>query len=244
MSLLQDWQLISQLSYGHGLRKNLALLRMLRLSPLKIKVGASVLREIPIHVRHLFKKKFEEQEYGSTAGKYFDIVPHVIRAVSDAEKHGLLDTTSPCRILDLGTGFGYFPFVCRALGHSSFSVDWEAKSTYGFAREKLGIETVQWEITPQDPLPAFKQRFDLITAFQPTFFLYQLGQYGEPWRNELWDEFFLNLKDALELHGKFYLGANNMFWAKRSSTLAMWRYFKKRGGKRVSDGWVFEKNSL
>ena len=244
MALLQDWQLISQLSHGHGLGKNLALLRMLRLSPLKIKVGASVLREIPIHVRHLFRKKFEEQEYGSTAGKYFDIVPHVVRAVSDAKKHGLLDTASPCRILDLGTGFGYFPFVCRALGHFSFSVDWEVESTYGFAREKLGIETVQWEITPQDPLPAFKQRFDLITAFQPTFFLYQLGRYGEPWRNELWDEFFLNLKDALELDGKFYLGANNTSLANPNSILAMRRHFRKKGGKRISDGWVFEKSFL
>jgi len=244
MSLMHDWQLIRRLNDGHGLKTGLALLRMLRLSPRKTKVSASVLREIPIQVRHLFRKKFEEQEYGSTAGKYFDIVPHVIRAVSDAEKHGLLNTTSPCRILDLGTGFGYFPFVCRALGHFPFSVDWEVKSTYGFAREKLGIETVKWEITPQNPLPALNQHFDLITAFQPTFFLYQFGQYGEPWSNESWDEFFFNIKDALELNGKFYLGANNMSWAGKDSTLAMRRYFRKKGGKRILDGWVFEKNSL
>ena len=54
--------------------------------------------------------------------KYLELNDWVSRMCNDAAFMGL-DRASPLRILDIGTGPGYFPFICRKLGHKCLALD-------------------------------------------------------------------------------------------------------------------------
>lgn len=75
----------------------------------------------------------------------------------------------PLRILDLGTGAGHFPFVCRYLGHDCVALDQPGIPIYDELCRLAGVERIDHRIEPRQPLPAFEQRFDLVTAFMVSF---------------------------------------------------------------------------
>ena len=243
MSFFKDWRYLIDFSYRDSLVSHLELARLTQMRQRRIALLVDLLRNIPDDVVCSFRDRLIEKGVHTKGGKYFDLLTHLARAVSDADKLSLIQKKRRLNVLDLGTGCGYFPLVCRHVGHSVSAID-KQQGKYGYAREKLSIDAVQWEITPQNPLPKFEQCFDLVTAFQPVFFLYRSGHYGEPWNSEEWEDFFSHLKGTICTNGKFYLGANNTSSVDSRSVLAMRRHFKKKGGKRISDGWMFEKNSL
>ena len=72
------------------------------------------------------------------------------------------------RILDIGTGGGHFPFVCRFLGHAVVALDVENPVYQGIA-DCLGIERTVFRVEPGMPLPTPAERFDLIVAHDVTF---------------------------------------------------------------------------
>ncbi|SME98596.1 hypothetical protein SAMN06265365_107184 [Tistlia consotensis] len=77
--------------------------------------------------------------------------------------------TPPQRVLDLGTGAGHFPFVCRYLGHECEALDQPGIPLYDDLCELAGLDRVDHRIGPRQPLPAFERRFDLVTAFMVGF---------------------------------------------------------------------------
>jgi len=84
-----------------------------------------------------------------------------------------LHEASPRRILDIGTGPGYFPYVCRTLGHDCIGLDQPDRSrprVYKKLCAWLGTEVVLHRIRPFEPLPPFTKKFDLVTAFRAPFF--------------------------------------------------------------------------
>jgi len=99
-----------------------------------------------------------------------------------------LDRDPKLKILDIGSGAGYFLFVLKQLGHEVFGLDLAEPLFYGEMFELLGLERVVWRIEQFKPLPNLSRKFDLITAFAICF----NGHGSERvWGPKEW-EFFLD----------------------------------------------------
>jgi hypothetical protein len=72
-------------------------------------------------------------------------------------------------ILDLGTGPGHFPIICRYLGHDCEALDQPGIPLYDDLCRLAGLERIDHAIRPGQPLPRFERRFDLVTAFMLGF---------------------------------------------------------------------------
>lgn len=73
------------------------------------------------------------------------------------------------RVLDIGTGAGYFPFVCANAGHRAEALDVPENDFYREITDLLGVLRHEHRIHAFQPLPSSVGRFDLITAFAVCF---------------------------------------------------------------------------
>jgi SAM-dependent methyltransferase len=111
-----------------------------------------------------------------------------------------------CDVLDLGTGCGYFPFVCRHYGHRALALDLESNELYNEMIELLGIDRRPCTIEAGVPLPRFETRFDWVTGFMVCF---NNHYRDDPWGPAEW-EFFLRdvLDNVLKPDGRLLLELN------------------------------------
>jgi hypothetical protein len=243
-NFFRDWTYISK-SFGEGrISDRMRVIRASRGNPKIICATASVLKKISEETKKDFQQKYKEREHGTTDGKYFDLTPHLLRSMFEAYSLGLFVNSKTKRVLDLGTGAGYFPLTCRFLGHDDFSIDKPGRTIYPYIRDQLSIKTAEWEITPEQPLPYFDQPFDLITAFQPVFFLYGQGEYGHPWTPSKWNKFFSAIKNKISENGALFIGENDMSRASQAEKKAMLDCFVERNGRKCFSGWLFYKETL
>jgi SAM-dependent methyltransferase len=108
-----------------------------------------------------------------------------------------LDFQPRKRVLDLGSGAGYFLHVCNRLGHDVLGLDLPDPTAgwYGEIFELFGVRRVISRINPFVPLPDMGPRFDYVCGFMICFNDHQ----GEnPWDIDQW-RFFL---DDLRTHLK------------------------------------------
>jgi hypothetical protein len=105
---------------------------------------------------------------GHPFAKYFDAERWVRVNVARALLLEL-DAGPSRRVVDLGTGFGYFLLVCRVLGHEVQGVDL-ADPVYGAVTELLGVPVVHHRIEPRWPLPSLALASpDVVTAHMVCF---------------------------------------------------------------------------
>ena len=100
--------------------------------------------------------------------KYLDVEKFLrmnIRRAQDLR----LNVSRPRRVLDLGSGGGWFLLVCRHLGHSGIGIDLGEPAMFGEMFELFGLKRVVSRIDAFVPLPALGERFDLVTAFSICF---------------------------------------------------------------------------
>lgn len=108
------------------------------------------------------------------------------------------------RILDIGTGCGYFPFVARAAGHEVVALDCAGRDEfYRSVTAALGVEVVEHDVAPFTPLPALGT-FDAITAYMVTF----NGHRSQPWGVEEWRFFVADCTMRLLDGGRLVLELN------------------------------------
>lgn len=100
--------------------------------------------------------------------KYLDVDRWLRKMWLDAKDAGLL-LRAPLSILDLGTGPGYFPYICRSLGHDCIGLDRPDTGFYDELRAWVGTRVIRHVIGPRVPFPRFDRRFDLVTAFRAPF---------------------------------------------------------------------------
>jgi SAM-dependent methyltransferase len=112
----------------------------------------------------------------------------------------------PLRILDLGSGGGYFLIVARYLGHSGLGLDIDDPPMYEDMFEVFGLKRVVWRIEAFEPLPELNERFDLVTAFSICFNGHKTKAL---WTSKEW-EFLLNdlKRRFVKPHGEIFLGMN------------------------------------
>ena len=137
--------------------------------------------------------------------KYVDEKRWLRLAIEQAQELHL-DRRRPSRILDLGSGAGYFLYVCKRLGHDGFGLDLDWPALYFETFKLLGLRRVIWHIDPYVPLPAFPARFDLVTAFAICFNAHETDHV---WGAKEWQFFLDNLeKNVLKPGGEVFLSLN------------------------------------
>ena len=144
-----------------------------------------------------------------------------------------LDRRKPLRVLDIGSGAGYFLFVCQQLGHRVMGLDLDWPLMYAEMFEMLEMPRRVWRIEPFQPLPDLGGRFDLITGFAVCF-----NSHGsdEVWGIKEW-EFFLGdlYRKVVSEGGEIYFELNPETWGCYTPELG--DFFRQRGasveGKKV-----------
>ena len=167
--------------------------------------------------------------------KYVDAAHRLELAIKQA-RFLRLDRCKPLRVLDIGSGAGYFLFVCKRLGHSVMGLDLDWPPMYAEMFELLEMPRKIWRIEPFQPLPNLGDRIDLVTGFAVCF-----NSHGS---NSVWGvkewEFFLNdvRKNVLAPSGEIYFELNPERWGYYTPELG--EFFRQQGafvaGKRVSFG--------
>ena len=116
-----------------------------------------------------------------------------------------LDWGTEKRVLDLGAGAGYFPYICKWFGHEPTALDLPTPAMFGEMTALLGVPRVVWRIEPYESLPASLHGFDLITAFRVCF----NGHNSKSlWGAREWTFFLDDLESRLNPGGRIHFGFN------------------------------------
>jgi SAM-dependent methyltransferase len=193
-------------------------------------------------VRELESKGFEQirAKYANPDDqkgwpKYVDAAHRLELAIKQA-RFLQLDRRKPLRLLDIGSGAGYFLFVCKRLGHSVMGMDLDWPPMYSEMFELLEMPRKIGRIEPFQPLPNLGGRVDFVTGFAVCF-----NSHGSNrvWGVKEWD-FFLDdvRKNVLSPRGEIYFELNPEPWGYYTPELG--EFFRQQGGsvtgKRVSFG--------
>jgi len=126
--------------------------------------------------------------------KYFsDKEKHIKRAWKYAKKLNL-DELPRKRILDIGTGFGYFPKICSLLGHTAEGTNLK-NPLFNIVNRHMNVDAC---IRKMDDQRIFiSGKYDIITAFQLCFHKNE----GREWNAYEWEVFLRNAMDMLSKDG-------------------------------------------
>ena len=116
-----------------------------------------------------------------------------------------LDRQPPQRILDLGSGAGYFLFVTRVLRHSGVGLDIDGCPLFREMFELFDLSRIIHRIEKFRPLPETGELFNWITAFSVSF---SDHAKDNPWGVEEWDYFLQDARRHLLPGGRIYLDLN------------------------------------
>jgi SAM-dependent methyltransferase len=184
-------------------------------------------------VRELEKKGFERirAKYANPDDKkgwpkYVDAGHRLDLAIKQA-RSVQLDRRKPLRVLDIGSGAGYFLFVCKQLGHSVLGLDLDWPPMYAEMFDMMEMPRCVWRIEPFQPLPDLGSRFDFLTGFAVCF-----NSHGSDhvWAMKEW-EFLLNdvEKNVLSASGEVYFELNPEPWGYYTPELV--EFFRRRGAR-------------
>ncbi len=171
-----------------------------------------------IHDRHAVK------DPGDAWPKYLDLQRWVrinLRRIHDLD----LDWGRRKQILDIGSGAGYFLYICKWLGHDPLGLDIDEVPMYAEMTRMLGLPRVIWRVNAFQRLPQFEHKFDLVTAFMICF-----NGHKSPalWGPEEWSFFLDDLETRLKPGGRIHLSFNRehdgSFYPEKVR-----RYFLERG---------------
>lgn len=165
-----------------------------------------VLKTIDMQEFEVFKEQYRDAD-STPAGysKYLDIRPWMIQKLT---YFYLLDLhrSRPLRILDLGTGAGFFPYICSLNGHKVITLDLDTVPMYNDLCKFLRLDRRTWRIERFEKLPDLGTRFDLVTAFMITF-----NQHNEPdeWGVDEWRFLLEDLKcNQMAEGGRIFFNLN------------------------------------
>lgn len=137
-----------------------------------------------------------------------------------------LESAKRSRILDIGSGVGYFAFIAQQLGHDSIGIDHPKRpKLYREMTDALGIRVQDFVVEPMIDLPQLG-KFDIITAHMVTFNIYRLS---EPWGLAEWRHFVDNATSMLRSGGRLCLELNREVDSGQCYSPELERFFIERG---------------
>ena len=99
-----------------------------------------------------------------------------------------LDLGGRKRVLDIGSGTGYFLYICQYLGHDVLGMDLDEERGFTEMVELLGVKRVIYRVEAYQPLPDLGKKFDVIAAHMICFNGHKSDKL---WKIPEW-EFFLD----------------------------------------------------
>lgn len=157
--------------------------------------------ELFCRIRHAYIDADPDPGYS----KYLEWDVHV-QAAKNRFEQLIAGSQRKLRILDIGTGAGYFPFVCNLNGHCAEGLDVPDHAFYTEMTTLLHVNRHGHRITSFTPIPHLGRRFDLITAFAICF-----NNHATPelWGVREWSFFLTDLQRThLTCGGKVFLMFN------------------------------------
>lgn len=143
--------------------------------------------------REQFEKLRDQHPYrsGSPQINRFEDVAYWIDINVERAQDLWLDRTPPLRILDIGSGAGYFLYVCKFFGHHVLGFDTDNEPLFGATIALLDVPRIIGRVERQTLLPNLHQNFDLVTAHRICF--HRIGRVRDrvEWSAVDW-EFFIN----------------------------------------------------
>jgi SAM-dependent methyltransferase len=174
-----------------------------RLDALRIRRG------IDRRAFHELRERYRAEHPEAYDSKYWSLDQQLRKNVRRACRLRLDRPRPSLRVLDLGTGFGYFPLVCRHYGHRALGTDlddWAGLHLYRDVTALLGVERVVTPILGGRPLVPIGGRFDLVTGFAC---LFDRPPGRRPWGAAEWECFVEDLAaHHLEPGGRLLLMLN------------------------------------
>jgi len=187
-----------------------------------------VLRTIDQDDFSILRERYKDAD--ATPGgysKYLDIRPWMIHKLTYFYLLGLRGSR-PLRILDLGTGTGFFPYICSLYGHRVIALDLDTVPMYNDLCKFLGVDRRTWRIVKFEKLPDLDTRFDLVTAFMITF---NQHNRSDEWGADEWRFMLEDLqRNQLAPGGRIFLNLNlrsDGTWCDE----ALLRFFSDFGGR-------------
>jgi SAM-dependent methyltransferase len=162
-----------------------------------------------------------------------------------------LQQGAPLDILDIGTGPGVFPYVCRKFGHHAVCTDIETTPYFNDVTRFLELDRRVWEVQRFVPAPDLGQKFDLVVATNIGFNTIRDSEAApgvkRVWHTAEWDFFLEDLASrVVKPGGRVYLTINQ-FQRRKANTdgdRALLAHFASRGAVFPSYGHVlFEDTS-
>jgi hypothetical protein len=159
--------------------------------------------------------------------KYLDAPTHVARAVRHARALGL-HASPPRRILDIGSGAGYFPFVCRYYGHQATAMDIGTNEMYVRLRALLDVPCIRHRIEAVQALPSDGAKYDWVTGFQ---ILFDRRPDRTPWSRQEWAFFLGDLGLHLAAESRIFLDLNTFKPEDADVLRDNLQYFREQGAE-------------
>ena len=160
-------------------------------------------KEIGAKINDIVKKHRVENP-GAAFQKYLALHYWLFIALERVFQLGLHESTTK-RILDLGTGAGYFPYACRYFGHDVEALDVPDNAMYNEIIEKLHIKRHTQYIEKFRDID-IGGKFDLVTAFMICF---NNHKKADVWHDDEWAYFLSSVsKHQLLDDGVIFLSLN------------------------------------
>ncbi len=109
------------------------------------------------------------------------------------------------RIVDLGSGAGYFLWVCREFGHDILGIDIAGEPIYDACVHLLDIPRVEFQIEPHRPMCDTGGELAMIGAFMSCFDRYEDGR---TWGTAPWEFFLSDARERLRTGGRLTIKFN------------------------------------
>ncbi|MBV9674178.1 MAG: class I SAM-dependent methyltransferase [Verrucomicrobia bacterium] len=158
--------------------------------------------------------------------KYVDAENRLELAIRQARALEL-DRRRSLQILDIGSGAGYFLYICKLLGHQAIGLDLDWPPMYFETFKLFGLQRIIWRIEAFQSLPALQRKFDIVTSFAICF-----NNHGSQsvWGRNEW-QFFLDdvIAHYLQPKGTIYLELNPEPWGYHTPELQ--DFFLERGAR-------------
>lgn len=136
------------------------------------------------------QQKAQKFFYGQTYSKYTDFKRYFIINLRRIYRLGL-HKSSCLRILDIGSGAGFFCWLCKEYGHDVYALDVPGVAIFDYLIPELGIHRTHCCIKPGVPIPKINGSFHLIVAFAICF--HEL-EGNQRWDHNHWLYFLNDIK--------------------------------------------------
>lgn len=151
------------------------------------------------------RARYEQPGEKVNPKKYLNLESWMGTNVKRVRDHRIRKAPPRLRILDIGSGSGYFLHILKCLGHDVVGMDIDTEPVFRETFALLKIPRIIFRIEPFQPLPDLGESFDVITAHMTCF---NRRADGTHWGCDEWEYFLNDLRKHLKPGGRIEFDLN------------------------------------